>query len=422
MRLGTFFGLTAPMLVLAYDDNAEQAVQTVGTLCKSVSKDIVQGLHEEFYFLLEAHKLLSVKFIPPGGQWFSEMEPDARIEEGDITGITCGKDVAIIELRNELTLRLAQKIVDREKAGKFVSISDGTVAGLESLAMDAINGGEFYTSEIPRIVNRMYKSVQSESGQSMTDMLVANFSSQSTLPDTILRNTVPLHLTDALTKIFQYFDSRRDTIQKLYEITRASTSGENMVFNLPFAAFMKRKPNYVEYVVIRWFKYLSGNRSESVLINIIDDISSNLGCLVSMVDTLVITNHNANATNEKFDTSIYEVSKEMQNSEDYTKEELRFINDIYCRVNDLTTDKIAGLLGITENEFLTCAKDACNVGICGLNAYSLALFQDTLPNIIISDGYVCQKSGEYMEDMKKSLDNVSMLLKNIKPLGALLEV
>ncbi len=407
MRIGTFFGLTAPMLVLAYDGDMEKMHDIVSKLEESIDRDIVRDLHTELHFLLKANDMLSVRFEIPGDSWFSDREPDAMVMHGQITGISTPADVAYIDLKNELTVKLAQRIVDKEQTGKFVKLDNMSADGLEEFVVDYINNNDFYASGIQRLIMSMYQQIKSDDGKPLTDELVNGFRNTKQLPDNLIHNSADVELNEVLRKIFWYFNRNLVDIQRLYDTTKMSSIGDITVFNMPFSDLMHYKPSKIEDIAIQWFHYFSENKSLAALQNVVDDFRQSLNTLIMLIDSAVVTDGPEVNSEPTFDASSYSIYSVFPEIAQYTQDEADSLNNIYEKVCEMTPKVAAERIGITEDEFRSAAKDACNIGICGLNAYSLELFKDTLPNVVVSDGFSCHKSLDYMTNLKKSIENAT---------------
>ena len=144
MRLGTFWGFTAPTLLLAYDDTDEIS-SIIQFMRDSTNSDIIKNLHIELYFLMKSKELEEVSLLPPEGGYFSERYPDAFISYG--TFVNAGvQDVAQIDLVNEIIHKVAQKILTGESKGKFVKINHTVYDTVQPMISSYIQENEFYSS------------------------------------------------------------------------------------------------------------------------------------------------------------------------------------------------------------------------------------------------------------------------------------
>lgn len=415
MRLGTFWGLTAPMLLLAYDD-IDALVDHVNFMRNATNGNIINDLHSELNFLLQSSQLQEIEISTPDGGFFSDREPDAFVSNGSISNSQDPQEVAFSEIRNEIVLKLAQKIVSGEQKGKYIVCNGAITDFLDGAANELMKTSEFYSSEINRVVTKFYRSVVSENGSSVSDAIKESFACSTRLPEKLLRNGIPIEISSDLTKIYQYFQNRISDVQILFDNTVATTAAEVKIFNIELSSFVQKPPNYLEFVSSSLFDYATKSKSAAILLQSVEDYKLNLDALIDAVNSLIVATEEQD-TAESVDYSKYEVASHLQHPEDYTAEELRHIEDLYEHVMDLTPEKVAAKLEISESSLEECYKPACNVGICGLNGQTKALFLDSLDNVIMSDSFIW-KSRDYLEKLQISIENAKHLLRNIKPLGA----
>lgn len=416
MRLGTFWGLTAPMLLLAYPDT-DALLDNIKFMQSAANGDIITNLHSELYFLLQSSNLQEVEVSPPDGGFFSDREPDVLISNGTISNAQDPEEVAKSEIRNEIVLKLAQKIVAGEQKRKFIDCHGDLMEFLDSSALDLINNSEFYSSEINREVAKYYRSIVSETGVSVLNDIKHYFACSTKLPEKIVRNGVPIELSSDLVKVYQYFQNRMEDVQLLFNKTIATTSAEIKVFNLELSRFVQRRPNFLEYITVTYFDFAIKSKSANILLQTIDDYKFNLDILINAINTSIVATEEQEEIAD-VDYDAYEVSPYLPHMEDYNEEELQHINDLYVHAISLTPENIAARLEVSPDTIDELYEASCNVGICGLNGQTNALFMDALNNIVMSDAFVCRKSQAYLDELLVSVDKAKHLLRNIKPLGA----
>lgn len=415
MRLGTFWGFTAPTLLLAYDDTDEIS-SIIQFMRDSTNSDIIKNLHIELYFLMKSKELAEVSLLPPECGYFSERYPDAFISYG--TFVNAGvQDVAQIDLVNEIIHKVAQKILTGESKGKFVKINHTVYDTVQPMISSYIQENEFYSSDVHKIVNKIYRDLLSESGHSAVFIIENEFSCTKALPEKFLRNNVSIESGISLQKIYDYFQHRMSDIEKLFDETKAFSASELKVFNFELSEFLKRKPDYLELLTLNWFDYAIKSKSAIILQQSVEDYRLNLEQLKKAIETSVAVLNLNESSEVKVDHSL-PVVPYIDHPTDYTNEELQMINNLFEHAQNFTAEMAAEKLGISAEDFVANTQAACNVGICGLNEQTKELFMDSLNNIVMSDSFVCKKSQEYLNQINQSILNAEQLLRNIKPLGA----
>lgn len=419
MRLGSFWGLTAPMLLLAYDD-IDEVLPHIRYLRDTVNGGIINDLHTELYFLLKAQNILVSELLPPEEGWFSQLEPDAQIVHGQVYRCKRPQDMAIIDLKNEISIKLAQKVIKGETNGTFIDTGGKNVRDMfDSIAMDMIQG-DFYASEIDSRISRLYRKMKSENDHRITEDILREYRHSSVIPPKLMASGELTSQGNALDLIHKYFIGRMKDVKKLFDATTASTSEEIKIFGVTLADFLRRDPKYLKILSIQWFKYLSGNRSSHTLINIVDDYHNSLNTLIHIISTSA-TSIDAQIKEDKHEKMKFAVSSEIERLEDYTESELQMLDELYGKILALTPETIAKKLGIPEDVLKRSLKAACDVGICGLNTNSLELFLDTMPNVVMADAFTISKSQEYLDKLNRNIEDAKSLLRNIRALGEVIE-
>ena len=282
MRLGTFWGLTAPMLLLAYDDFSEIEQATVFTR-ESTNSEMLQNLHKELHYLMQSSKFASPRLLDQEGGWFSEREPQAYVSNGSFSAISCPPDVALIDLRNEMATKLAQKIISGEGRGRYVSNELSTRKALEDKVDDYISSSTFYSTDVSRIVNSLYRDSKDPNGSSVVETLLPDFPYEMEMSEQLLSKFADPADRDCAMKVFKYYQGFLSQERELFDLTRTSKSEDLKVFNIELSNFLRRKPNFLEYVSVHWFKYLQGNKSAANLNSVVEEYSANLATLEDAV-------------------------------------------------------------------------------------------------------------------------------------------
>lgn len=416
MRLGTFWGLTAPMLLLAYDDFSEIEQATVFTR-ESTNSEMLQNLHKELHYLIQSSNFASPRLLDQEGGWFSEREPRAYISKGSFSAVSCQPDVAFIDLRNEMVTKLAQKIISGESRGRYVFSELGTRKALEDKVDDYIRSSTFYSADVPRIVNSMYRESKDPNGSSVASTLLMDFPYEMEMSEQLLSKFTDPADRDCAMKVFKYYQGFLPQERKLFELTRTAKSEDLKVFNIELSNFLRRKPNFLEYVSVHWFKYLQGNKSAANLNSVVEEYSANLATLEDAVKHSVKIADDTEFE-QTTDFSMYEVSVFLPIDTDYSEDEVLAINNIYQHVKDLSVNVIAEKIGVEPQILERNFQHLCDIGICGMNKFSLELFKEAVKNVVLTDSFSCRKTEAYIEELQKSIQNAKDLLRNIKPIGA----
>ncbi len=78
-------------------------------------------------------------------------------------------------------------------------------------------------------------------------------------------------------------------------------------------------------------------------------------------------------------------------------------------------------LNYTRSEWEKFIKSLNQIGICGINLFSMNLFKDSIGNMTFISNYYIVKTDEEILEFKNVLDNIKDLVSTIKPIGTILE-
>lgn len=416
MKLGTFWGLPATMILLAYDD-VDEILEDITFTRNKTANDIITDLHTELYYLKQASKYMTCELLSPTGEWVSQTEEAAQIVRGTVVSSKANADVVLIDARNEIVIRLAQKIIDGEKRG--ISFSDSVTCrdDLERLADSTIANESFACSEIPRVAGRLYRSLKGE-GKPLTQKLLQEFENRTRLLDSFLPGVMDVQVRECLSRIFNYYMERMDTVNTLFHETVAKTRTAAKVFDRELSEFLQRHANYLDHVTIGWFKYVEKNANEATLMSTVEDFNSNLRQLINLLETTVVSTESIDQEGAMYDPSAYSVLAILPHAESYKEDEIQVLERMYHRVQSLDLDLMASRFGVEPEILEKCLRKACSVGICGLNNQSEALYKECLTNVILADEFTCSKSQDFLDELQVSIANAKDIIENIKPIGA----
>lgn len=429
MKIGGFWGLTAPMIVLAFPD-LDDAKRLFSTMQNTVNTEIMRNLRTEFYMLSHAGDFAVVDTGSGADALFVRKASTSNVVNGML--MTNGmEDSQHVEFVNELTSLLADMIIKGEAKGKFVKC-DGSIAMLRKAVTDWIADKTFELSETRRIVRGLYKSMLSDSAAGVTDRLVDNFGFRRALPESIVVDGCTVHVTESMRSVFRYYLDRLDYVRELADSITADPVKEEEVWGSSFYDLIRRKPQSLRYLIISKFEPAKIKPSAALIHSTVDSVKKGLTdfqkCVEEHVSVYGDNNGVKTLSGAEFKSYLnnFEYAKakffsKIQYS-DYTVQEfedLCWIYDRVCRLDESFLNREFELsLSATEWEVL--ARSMCSLCVCGLNLQSLKLFSIAINTTTLATVDNVKKTKEDLDELKIVLADIESLLSTMRPIGGAL--
>ena len=393
MKLGKFFGITAPMFVTYFEDvNAGvEFLKTVSFQYPSESR----FLRHELKQLLKIKQLAEFKVnteVP-------EELVDDRWENGGLV------------LHPDWTEVIKQQFTDAVIA-KLLNTGVKTNKSLVNEAVsDYLKQETFELIDLKRNVLSCSKTVQSVDVQGLTGEGIL-----CELKDTIVIDGKRHVVTLEERKVINYFLGRLNDIE-VFINSISDRKSDNGVFNTSLSRFVTRKPAALYYVVA---DKLSG------LYNCYDDAS--FTHILNITRDAVTEYKNLFEKHVKVlgetDSIAMEFTpeqKKLLDSLDYTNpgmysnEVNEFILSVASVVKEMTHDYLTKKFDI-DTDWNSFGYDLCNFGLYGINESTHELLKEYLANFISFETFI-YLSEEELNERKKVIEDVECLFRTYQPFG-----
>lgn len=414
MRLGSFWGLPAPAILVVFDEERDFLYKCLSKLDSDSTAEILVDVGKEFSFL---KRILSQCGwgIPAYDRVSEQYSPMKKVVNGSIDG---ADDFFSVQLRSELVFRCLEEMVKREQRGDYRECS-----ALESSVNRMLASESFQLGKIDKIAKSLVKGLPCAK-QSSLEGIAEKFRLVRKAPDVIWFGGQKVRLQENECRVWQWFSERADFIDKILKQCYQGRSSEETTFGVPFFDMTKRKPSSLQYKVIDIFDCAKDYRTSHLLVKCIEECSVELAkfkqCLKRYVlssdsspitmDQNTFVNTLAEQSNECIDFFGNLLSEGTMKYDDYQLEDVEML----CKIFELITarsewDNIIGVPGAAEA--------AKRIGVCGLSEYSLPLFSEAVAGISLMHQGKIKKSPEYVQEIQAVISDIDALLQTLLPVG-----
>lgn len=442
MRVGSFWGLPAPMILLAMDDD-ESVIKQFSMLNTTMNRQILQDVEVEFAVLGQIEKIVKVFLKKPDFLCVSrEYAGKLCVSEGRLIAVgemTNAVDFEVLwqDLVSELTIDFAQKIIDFEARGSGVSLPEITKGSLRDIVESGLSGKSFGLEDTKNVILEIIKPYRAEKSN-FTAQLLSEFQYTIGVPDVVAVNTQRFSVSPEMKKVLVWYAERLHRIKGLACSINAVTVQEEMIFDTPFFDLIKRKPESLIYMILNRFDYVKSKQTAYAIRAVCAEVRENVErykvCLRKYVSGA--SSEEQCPTLDFFECvqslvqNDVELSFLMQSErdgifhkDDFSVEDLENILEIYRCVRKLNYSYFNSIfdLALEENQWDELSKNLCNVCICGLNNCSERLFLEAVRNISFALDVKVQKSQEFFEKINKIISDTESLISTIRPIGEVLQ-
>ena len=434
MKLGNFWGMTAPILVLA-DYDQEHLKEAFSRLRDANS----EALHN---FKIELAALEKVRLLQTASLPIQETEMISNKHKLDYE-LNCGKLPTQLETDqyvNEFCALLAVQIVNGEREGKYVTVS---VPSMRQTVIDFLATKSEKLLKTKAMVKSLYRTLVG-GNISISQELIQTFGLVLQVPDKITVNGIEYELDTATKKIIQWYVDRVPNVMAIYGLMNGSVEEEQSMFGVYFYDLIKAKPTSLYYKVVNQFSPANQRTAQrlpkSMILNIRDNVKADILKFEAAIKQNVEVFQSVSSpdlfsydkfteacgtfsTNKReFFTAL--VFKSILHPDDLLIKDFDILSRVYDFVASITPEFLNETFGVelTYEEWEKEFRFLCNFRICGLSFYSLRLFEVSIANTPLVASKKVQKDAEYLEECYTVIDNVKALVATIIPIGEELEV
>ncbi len=428
MRLGNFWGMTVPMSLLIFDGRYEELLSYLSALNTSMSKHLLIDIQKEIVALLSVIGCASYKLPKYEKVIDSLLEMDVVVQDGTIEGDEDG--VLFQSVVSEVAYRVLELVLKRAGNGEFYQVP----AKLRDYVEDFCRRGEFDGLSASGLPGKILKSFSSGKSLYLGEN-VKTFQLIKSPPKVIYFGGKKTIVTEILEKVWQFYADRESVLRDMLRCCTTGYQNEEEVFGVPFFSMIKRKPESLRYKVLEIFERASVIAEKRILVDCIRECSEEILKFERLVKEFVIEEGITENTEMMSDSKLAYLSHSLFQSEkesdifigylvegkltlsDLKEEDFRLLIALRRRLKEFEKCNLVecfGVEGIRDEELI---EECCNIGICGLNKYSIKLFEEALAGVTLSGHGKIQKTREELEKIDQIIADVKALVCTLVPVG-----
>lgn len=438
MRLGSFWGLTAPMLLFLQDANNTSCISSecfnYATRLLAQSGALKDSLLEASYFSRYlSHLDLNVSC---GHDLYFKVNKTRKFNKSGIVinGLVSEEETRLFIL--DCAYYVVMKALSDYREGlsyDFGFTPDMTDVQKKTHLIQAIqstvSGQIFPLTRTGSILNKYLKSCETNENSDPTPLIGA-FGLQYCVPSEYkFQGKVVKNLSDDTQKLVTYFLHHFSSLSSL---VAQGIEKDVEPFGVPFTDLIRRKPSALYYIVSDCFDYVKGQVHKVLLLNTIENVKTNMDLFEQAYKTRV---YNSNTTFEEYTVdksyafiNSFEPKKhnffsrllqeELIRINQCNDEVLQFLSELFDSIYSLTPERISFLAGLPENpDWDLINKELASIGLYGLNFRGLDLFAQAIENTVLVFDNSISKNTEEIEEIDSVVSDVYSLLDSLIPIG-----
>lgn len=429
MRLGNFWGMTVPMSLLIFDGQYDRLINYLSILNTDMSKHLLVDVQKEIMALLNVIGCASYK-LPEYEQVIDSLvETGASVQNGVVDGDEEG--ILFQQIVTELSYKVLEVILKRAHKGEFYQVP----AKLRDYVEDFCRKTTFDGLSVSGLPGKIVKTLDRGKSLNLGEN-VKTFQLEKAPPKSIYFGSKKTELSPELQQVWKFYADREDVLRKMLRCCVTGYQEEETVFGVPFFSFIKRKPESIRYMVLDIFARARSVQTERFLPDCIKECSEEINKFVRLVakfvtqegtevediemmdDTkLTMHSHEFFKSEEEADVFAKYVLEGKLVLTDMKRTNFELIIELYRILRDFEKKSIAELLGVEGISDEDLCKKCCDIGICGLNQYSLRLFEEAMEGITLSGKGKIQKSEEDWKKLTTIVADVFELIRTLVPVG-----
>lgn len=282
MHLGSFYGMTAPFIVLFYEQRGESALQEAASLINNpVDQSFIKSTYKELACFKKYLMKIPATYELHADTGFLKKNPLAGLTNGTLHGEFTESEQDILRmLKRYFLIATSVRLVSDSNpqfidCTKFADTSlDGIKDTINKHVTEFLQTATFTFEEVEAAVNkctramldRRNKEGLTKSKQLIADTVVEAYSLQQKIKNSFNFIGREIVLTDDEVKIVQYFKARIKVIDACMDVFSGGVIMENpKIFSLHFRDYLNRAPERILSEIVHMFKSVgavSGRESQ----------------------------------------------------------------------------------------------------------------------------------------------------------------
>lgn len=445
MRLGGFWGITAPMLVIATKKNG---IDKIKPMIKALSENrtVINDLKSELVYLYNtANKIPKKYFVADGFATIESFDQSIRFVNGKLFSDT----VDIQDFYMSFTVGCIMQMLNKHsKSGsnfrlpvKKVNTTSDAVClenrvNVINTIVELISNEDFYLSSVKRVYRKILKSLETETGGCDLDSLAKSFMLNAKIPNNFIVNKETLTFSQEEIQILEFFANSKSVIRELLKYLKVKEIVENRMFGRSFRDILKSNPRALYWNVQERFDIIKSKNNSSFLTSLLRELTSDIEKFKNSLDTEVISQKDISIAKSSLTNEIYigmarNFSYAKKNffvsllhngyvkASDLTEENFNLISSVYDLVNKLGILDLNEFFNLdyTRSEWENLIQRLNKVGICGINLFSVQLLSISIENMTFVSNRFVIKNDDEISAFKNVLADIEALVSTIKPIG-----
>lgn len=439
MQLGSFYGFTAPMLLLSYDAELLSITQGFNAALNRVA---AMDTKQELVCFERVLSQIPVLYQPKSAGTLEKYSTSAMVQNGELVG-SYSNEVNAEEIRADIiaalgdqcAVRLLEKLQESEEYNNAFLDRTYFLRNLEELVLSLMKDKTFTLDNINKLTREFIKLFKTDGehhdNSELQNDIMSYCEVSITIPEELSIDGQHFQLSEDERKLILYFKKHHKELKELETGLHITGWNDDAVFNVSFMDFIARKPTSLYYLVINQFDHLK-NSDIRLFPSVYAYVCSEYGKLKSLIQKRLLTEDNTlemvdvseiETDNTELDVYLTEVCAELQ-IDQMAKSDFEKLEKLYYHAANLTIDSINEICStkFTKASFEKTMQTFDDIGLGGLNLVTLSLMQESLKNIIFTDSNKIFKSPNYLEELQKVSNDVEALLGTLQPIGGDLSV
>ncbi len=431
MRLGNFWGLPAPMILIIFDGHYDLLMKYVCALNTESSSFLLEDIQKEFLALQRVCD--SAVYTTPEIESILDdlIAGSAFVKDGIITYGNGTEDTSLFgRLVTELSVEVLKKVISNAEKGKCVKVP----ADLRERVQAACESKDFVVEDWKSIVREVVRELP---GSTVLDVseVVESFHLKKTAPKRFYFGQQVTEMTAELQNVWNFYSKREPVIREVLNRISFGYTEEEETFGIPFFNLIHRNPESLRYQVDAVFERAKSRQTARFLPECIEECRCQIDkfkeCLKKYVVLEGVTNSSVSQIQNRdklysilktarvetgglFDDLMRNGYLKLENFQEDTMEMLVQIADL---IFDFQDEGFNGLWGSSDD---VCTK-SIGIGVCGLNTESTKLFEEAVKQTIVSERGKIERPGETLKALEFVLNDVDALLETLVPVGEVIQ-
>lgn len=438
MRLGGFYGFTAPMLLMVYDDAVDNIIQNFNVSLNSVT---ALEMKKELWHFKKALEDIKYDIIVKNDK-LPEYAQSARIEGGVLVGNSLDEEAQtdiIYSICDHCAAKLLERLYDSKQCLDVTSLEnqDTFLFTLREVVMKSLESKSFSLDNIAPIVRSFLKNFNSDESKGNRKAVINNIKSfcsvEEKIPDIYYVNEQVIELDEDEYRVLCYFVKNKDKITEIQKAIKEDGVADENVFKISFMDFINRKPSSLYHMVVNQFDYLKNadiRLLPGVLRNVTEEFSKckrliheKLLLEEKETETISVTQLDTYFSDNDAIDFLQSVFDNLHLTEiDVT--DLKNLQTLYFASECLSIKYLNSVweTNFTIDSFNNMVSKLNKLHVGGINLFTSYLFKQSLQEIIFTSGGQIRKSQEYLTELQQVCNDIDALLSTFKPIGGDLSV